>query len=593
MKLLHAIANLRLSQKLFLSFALIIVIPLLISYSVYKREADEILVSRVFQDTLTSLEVVSTRVEDILRRMTYISLYVNNDEKIQAIVKMNPRGRGDHAQSKLEDFNRVKTVNSIFENLSFNILRVKSYFSLIIPSGTYTSWPFGGPVGEAYLKNHAWGQAPNYGLYVHWEGLEPNYVTSDSADYPYVLTLMKSITDRYGTKHFGTFILSVPEMEISRLMFRDNLNASWFLLDHRGIIISSSRKELLGNHFFSVYPISVPEDVSGYFVTHLQETGKALITFHKLRGQDWTFFNIESYASITQELAAVHRRLVAVNLMQLALFIGVAGLIARGISKPLRALTTEMLNIKIAQSPASKKTIHRSDEIGILEKSFVTMRTRINRLLGEIARNEQKKREAELEALLLQISPHFLFNTLNTIRWAIINGNQHKAAEMILELARLLRSTLSKGSELISLNEEIDILRSYVSILKMRQESDFELSCTVDDNLKEKMIPRLLLQPIVENAVIHGFTDLEKAGSIDISAVETNGDLIITVRDNGKGTDLSRVHEPQNAKCIRFSGIGIDNVDERIKLHFGDRYGLQIESQIGQGTTVRISIPSL
>jgi two-component system sensor histidine kinase YesM len=205
--------------------------------------------------------------------------------------------------------------------------------------------------------------------------------------------------------------------------------------------------------------------------------------------------------------------------------------------------------------------------------------------------SERKKRDAELKALQAQISPHFLFNTLSTIRWAAINGHNKKAADMVLLLSNLLRQTIVKDDEYITLEEEFSNLRHYAELFQLRQSVEFTFEENLPDELKSYRVPKLLLQPLVENAIIHGFENLANGGVIHVSGEIHSDGVSLRITDNGAGMDTNSLKNKAKAKDFTFSGIGTANVDERIKLNFGKRYGLHIKSSPGCGTTAEILLP--
>ena len=196
-----------------------------------------------------------------------------------------------------------------------------------------------------------------------------------------------------------------------------------------------------------------------------------------------------------------------------------------------------------------------------------------------------------MKALQAQISPHFLFNTLNAVRWAAINNNAKKAADMVLALTNLLRMTIVKGDELITVEEEIENLKNYSAIFQMRHSIEFQLHCDIEEDIRQYGIPKLLLQPLVENAIIHGFEGIVTGGVIEITGMKRDGFVVISVKDNGVGISPDSGLKVEDTRKLKFSGIGIRNVDERIKLYFGEKYGLRLASTEGKGTSAEVWLP--
>jgi two-component system, sensor histidine kinase YesM len=274
-------------------------------------------------------------------------------------------------------------------------------------------------------------------------------------------------------------------------------------------------------------------------------------------------------------------------------FVAVSGLIARSITRPIHSLAEKMRNPESEIPGADSHSVERSDEIGVLQSSYETMRRRIKRLMRQISEKEKKKREAELEALQLQISPHFLFNTLASVRWAILNNRSRKAADMTFALGNLLRMSLLKTNELITVDQEIENLAHYVAIVTLRRATSFSVRYDIEESVRHELVPRLFLQPLVENSVIHGLDATRADGLIEISAVREGRTLVFSVRDNGKGMRDPLPGAEKGPRGAKLSGIGIRNVDERIKLIYGSHFGLRSQSARGKGTTVTIVLPSM
>jgi len=250
----------------------------------------------------------------------------------------------------------------------------------------------------------------------------------------------------------------------------------------------------------------------------------------------------------------------------------------------------------------------RSDEIGMLGRSFNTMLAQIARLLSLTELQERQKREAELRSLQAHIKPHFLYNTLDTIHWMARSKGAEDIAEVVQSLSRLFRLGLSKGSDIVPLADELEHVLSYLKIQQVRYSSKLAYTVDADPRLQESYVLKLLLQPIVENAIYHGIKERRGPGHISIRVAERAGDLFMTVQDNGAGIPADRLNqlrkrlesvgkqtEPgefeQSLQDSSGSGYGILNVQARIRLTYGKEYGLLIESEAGSGTTVTVHHP--
>ena len=245
------------------------------------------------------------------------------------------------------------------------------------------------------------------------------------------------------------------------------------------------------------------------------------------------------------------------------------------------------------------------DEIGIMISNFNLMVGSLQTLIYEnyetklqVKDVKIKKREAELYALQSQINPHFLFNALESIRLGMFTADIHRTAGAVLNLSRLLRKSLNWGGEMINLSEEIDLVRNYLDIQTYRYSDKITYNIYVAEELGVYKIPKLIIQPFVENAVIHGLEKKWGKGRIDVTAVPSGGRILITVSDDGLGMEpetLERIRKDvaEGDEIKKEGSIGIKNVSDRLRLHFGQNCRIMIDSRVGEGTSITVEIPSI
>lgn len=288
-------------------------------------------------------------------------------------------------------------------------------------------------------------------------------------------------------------------------------------------------------------------------------------------------------------------------LLPAALFALVAGfLLSFGLSrKVVSGFQVMQNNIRLVESRAYGEVavIPSQDEFGQLSRTFAHMAAHIDALIRENQERERTQHELEIQVLRAQISPHFLYNALNSVRHlASMQGMDH-IDRLTGAIIRLLRAALSNTEALIPLSQEIEYVRNYCEICQYQYLNDFSLDIEVDETLMECRLPPMVLQPIVENAIIHGIADFRSDGVIRVHAQKNADVLFLTVTDNGQGMSGEQIDEllgqERNTDKRRFSGIGIQNVRKRIQMRFGSRFGLNIFAEPGKYTTVQLSLPFL
>ena len=237
-----------------------------------------------------------------------------------------------------------------------------------------------------------------------------------------------------------------------------------------------------------------------------------------------------------------------------------------------------------------------SYEVEHLGKSIKNMLGRIKVLMSDLVAEHNAKRKSEFDTLQSQINPHFLYNTLDIIVWMIENENSDKAVNIVTALAKFFRISLSKGKNIITVKDEVEHVRNYLMIQNMRFKNRFEYSIDVDEEVLSYSSLKLMLQPLVENAIYHGMEFMDGDGEIDVKVFKEDDSLYFTITDNGLGMSEDMVEtllSKDFAPSKKGSGIGAKNVNERIKLYFGSEYGLKVESEPDEGTKITIHLPAV
>lgn len=237
-----------------------------------------------------------------------------------------------------------------------------------------------------------------------------------------------------------------------------------------------------------------------------------------------------------------------------------------------------------------------SYEVEHLGKSIKNMLGRIKVLMSDLVAEHNAKRKSEFDTLQSQINPHFLYNTLDIIVWMIENENSDKAVNIVTALAKFFRISLSKGKNIITVKDEVEHVRNYLMIQNMRFKNRFEYTIDVDEKVLSYSSLKLMLQPLVENAIYHGMEFMDGDGEIDVKVFKEDDSLYFTITDNGLGMSEDMVETLLSKDFVpskKGSGIGVKNVNERIKLYFGSEYGLKVESEPDEGTKITIHLPAV
>ena len=320
---------------------------------------------------------------------------------------------------------------------------------------------------------------------------------------------------------------------------------------------------------------------------------KYLVTRTDMKTTGWTLVSMVPYKSVMAETMAISGVMILAVAITLIVTLLLLNRILTGVVKPLKKLEKYMVQVN-PDNMDQRMDILTDDEIGHLSMKFNQMMDRIRNLKEQVIEEQEDKRKYELQALQAQINPHFLYNTLDSIIW-MAETNDSNIVAMTEALAKLFRISLNKGNEEISLERELEHVKNYLIIQSMRYADKFTYEISAEPGVERCRTIKLILQPIVENCIYHGIKKKRGTGKITIRAYRREQNLIIEVSDDGCGMPeeicrkiLSDEIESEN---ISGSGIGVKNVNERIQLRFGKKYGLSYSSEEGIGTTVTYVLP--
>ena len=326
------------------------------------------------------------------------------------------------------------------------------------------------------------------------------------------------------------------------------------------------------------------------------QNANRIVTVKTVGYTGWKIVGVAPLGGIT--LNVLKTQLLLIFLIALVIFILTVtnSFISSRITDPIKELEKSVNEIEAGNLEA-EVYVGGSYEIRHLGSSIQNMAGRIRKLMADVVAEHESKRRTEFDILQSQINPHFLYNTLDIIVWMIENEKQSEAVKVVTALARFFRISLSKGKNIIPVRDELEHVRNYLMIQHMRFKNRFTYTLEADDEVLELASLKLILQPLVENAIYHGMEFMDGDGEIFVRVWRDGDDLFMKVSDNGLGMtkeQVSRMLSDQTyMSSKRGSGIGVRNVNERIRLYFGNEYGLIIESELDEGTTVTVKLKAV
>lgn len=313
---------------------------------------------------------------------------------------------------------------------------------------------------------------------------------------------------------------------------------------------------------------------------------------------EYSYYEIQGMHEARKENQRAYNRAISIFLVLFAVMVVIIVVmfifIPRRISRPITILSE--VTDQVAKGDLSVRAkVEAGAEIGVLKDSLNTMIDKISELLAQVKDEQRSLRNAELELLQSQINPHFLYNTLDTIVWLAETGEREKVVSMVGNLSNFFRTGLNNGKEIITVREELEHVKGYLAIQAVRYQDILRYEVNVPEELNDCLIPKISLQPLVENALYHGIKNKRGGGTITVTGELYADSAVLTVRDDGIGMTAERLEQLQSKLSCRNAAesemFGAYNVHERIRLKFGEEYGLTYTSTVGEGTTVTVRLP--
>ena len=589
----------RLSVKIFLILIICLVVPMygmfLFMKAGFEQYIQEQLSDRIIQSVSKSEQGIYSSLQD----MANVSSVVVFNEQIRNILK----GDTESLYTKTLIFDSV--IGDILVNNLITTADMK--ITLLDPKGNvYSNWSLNYH-DYSFLMEQDWvQQSIVQNGYITWSMFSPGYIidyagSGTAGDDKYISLARSILSEGVTGQRIGTLLISIEQKQLGTL-----LNQFSYAPDDKAYICLEDGEILLKNEGMdSISPEHIKAQMN---LVKTQERGgmrdtyngqEYLVSSYAMRSP-WTFdgqklwvLHYTNYQGVLSQMEKFSRQMT----LTLALFCGVlvilVGFISSRIVRPIQQLSQQMKVYSIG-TDLSPLDMKRKDEIGHLNRAFFRMSNRIQELFSNLNHEHEVREKYQFEALRAQVNPHFLFNTLNMIRWMAVVRRADNIVDSIDALGTMLKFSMSRGSELVTLRDELENIQSYVSIQNYRFGGQCQVNIDLAEELLELRVIKFIMQPVVENAVIHGFTDGK--GTITISGEKGPDMLTLWVTDNGRGIEpekLQRLNVQATAHRDekKLTGIGLLSINERIQVAYGRQYGIYVQSSPGEGTTVTYSLP--
>ncbi len=422
----------------------------------------------------------------------------------------------------------------------------------------------------------------------------PDYINSASVNSFPIISFKLFLFDENAIRFeepLGVAVVNV-RADIFKNAYKDSSSflGRIFVLGRSGSVLFDSFGDLTGRDFpYDAYQAAGMQD--------LDTNNRFIVNKRYSEKSGFTFIDIVDKQIIAKKTDRIRGNINNIIALCLAVALAIGLVSAFMLSKRIKTLVRSMKNVENGKLD-THITVGSKDEIGYLEQSFNTMCAQLSRYIRNVYISEIKTKTAELRALQAQVDPHFLFNTLESIRTTAQLNQDTKVAKMVHLLGNMFRWNIKTTGIIVELKEEIDYVRSYIDLQKIRFDNAFDVSIHIESSALKLGVLKLTLQPIVENAIQHGLGETLAGGLITIEGSVSGGKLVLRVSDNGKGMDADKVAELTAGLSVIQEGgiqasIGLCNVHQRCSILFGEGNGLTLTSEQGQGTQIEISLPAM
>jgi two-component system sensor histidine kinase YesM len=581
-----------LSVNVFLWITFFLLVPVYISFIFFKKSYEQYIQNELSSQIIASIQKGEDEFYRTFQKMINVSNVFTLDRELLNLLSDENTSYWDR-NKRFDELIKTLLVNDLFGLDDIKITMFDNH------GRNYANWSLSFYDYSPILEESWVEDSLAYKGIITWSLFNPSFIRGSDER---LISLARSILNSsYKDERIATVIVSITEKRISSLLTGNDLNA-----DFIRVCTTDTVEDVFAMNGINLFK----EDDLRKFIKKTERRGSMLC---ELEGKRYllSYYTLDSpwvvgnrrlvvlyftdYQRITNNLLLLSRSNNYRMLLFLFILLVIIILISSTIARPIRSLSRKV-TLYTQTRELSEFNISRKDEIGELNRAFLDMEIRINDLFEKLKLESEIREQYHFQALRAQINPHFLFNTLNTIRWMAIIRKADNIVDTINALSRILDYSMSRDGELAALKDELEMIQSYVHIQAYRYGEDMEVDINVGEDMLDCRIVKFILQPIVENSFIHAFKKLRHKKIILISGRREEKCLKLSVRDNGDGMNQEKIREIRERLAVGEAvpdGIGLVNVHRRIQAGYGGVFGLWVESRKGEGTVIEYILPLL
>lgn len=581
------------SVKMFLLIVVCVVLPLSAASIYVEKSMKSVLQSKISDRILQNLSRSEPEIVKTLQNMAVLSNTFALDEELLA--RMQDKSYTEY--ENVQYFNQIvdKMIVTSTDDLadSANIIIFDQF------GRVYSNWSLNYR-DYAYLLEEEWvKEAQKAKGHMSWSMFSPVYAGEADSQKKNYVSLARAVLKQGTTgAPIGTMILSIEQSSFSNLLrsYTGPEDEAFVCIRDGEMLFSANKQNLISQEQLKEVYRQVKDKAFGNKKQKLGEE-EYLISYYTIP-QPWLFDNepmkvfiFTNYKEVHNDIKTLTDRMQAVILASVLLVVVLAAVSVKMLVRPIGLLTEKMKEYTLEQE-ITGIDIERKDEIGHLNRAFIRMSGNIRNLFAKLDKESREKEQYRYESMRAQLNPHFLFNTLTSIRWMALIRGADNIVDSIDALASVLKYSLSYNNEEVTLKDELENIRSFIYIHNLRYQERCVLEILVSEEMEDLKMMKFILQPIVENSIIHGMDKTKKELNIRVYGYTEDDILLLFVEDDGIGITKEAMEKFSSAEHRgRMTGIGLKNVDACIRMTYGEQYGLTIESMKTGGTCVTYRLP--
>jgi two-component system sensor histidine kinase YesM len=567
-----------LQYKVLLFSFVIIIIPITVLGIISFVKSSQILQQKIAISNMNTVKQIGNNIEFVVKNIGDTSLYLIQNEDVRDFLKLRPDEPTDNISKK-----KIKIETDLMQLLAsksfVNSIYIKGFNNYELnTAGTRNE------IDEATIDK----VSSLRGKPMWYINTVLNYNDKTSN----VFSMIRIINDVANVSNkLAILKINMGENAFFNI-YKDKIigkGDDFFIIDNENTVISATNRSKIGQKFdYSIFGRNSFNSIEDYF-EYKTNGMNYLVTYYTIDSLGWKVVNMVPMQELLKENIRTQSAVLIAMLISFSICVIIAILFSKGILRRVKKLYKMMGRLENEDFDVYVEP-QGNDEITLLCRNFNKMSATLKELIQKVYAVQLRQKEAELRALQAQINPHFLYNTLDNIYWMGRMEKAYETSTLVEALSKLFRLSLNSGNETTTVRREIEHVKNYIVIQQSRYKDMIDFSLHVDPEVLDCVTLKLVLQPLIENSIVHGIEKKGESGQIDITVRQEDGKLIFIISDNGYGVNLEEIRQLLDKTTENNKGLAIKNVNDRIKLYFGDEYGLEFFNRVC-GTTAVITQP--